>query len=83
MFIRNLIMAIILALFYLSYFKALADFAKKLIPEKQGLLVTVQIIKTIFFGMALNVLLTLLGITSFNFTDIFICISLVILFQSL
>lgn len=81
--IRNFIMAIVLALFFLAYLKALADNAKKLMPEKQGLLITSQIIKHIFYGIVLCVLLTLLGITAFTFSDIFICVSLVILIQTI
>lgn len=81
--ISNFIMAIILALFFLVYLKALADIAKKLTPEKQGLLVTSQIIKHIFYGIVLCVLLTLLGITTFTFSDIFICVCLVILIQTI
>lgn len=74
-------MAIILAVFFLVYLKTLADIAKKLIPDKQGLLVTSQIIKHIFYGTVLCVLLTLLGITTFTFSDIFICVCLIILIQ--
>lgn len=76
-------MAIILAVFFLIYLKTLADIAKKLIPDRQGLLVTSQIIKHIFYGMVLCVLLTLLGITTFTFSDIFICVCLVILIQTI
>ena len=74
-------MAIILALFFLVYLKALADIAKKLLPDRQGLLVTLQLIKHIFYGMVLCVLLTLLGITTFTFSDIFICVCIIILLQ--
>lgn len=83
MLIRNLIMAIILALLYLAYLKGLTIFAKKISPEKQAFLVGTQVIKTIFFGLVLNVLLSLIGLMSFNFADIFISITLIILFQTL
>lgn len=83
MFLRNAIMAIILAIFFLSFLKSLANIAKQLNPEKQGILVTAEIVKVIFFGSVLDVLLTLLGITSFNFTDIFICVCLVIFYRML
>ena len=81
--ISNFIMAIILALFFLIYLKTLAYITKKLIPEKQGILVTSQLIKHIFYGIVLCVLLTLLGITTFTFSDIFICVCLVILIQTI
>lgn len=81
--ISNFIMAIILAVFFLVYLKTLADIAKKLIPDRQGLLVTSQIIKHIFYGIVLCVLFTLLGITNFTFSDIFICVCLVILIQTI
>lgn len=81
--VRNFIMEIILALFFLAYLKTLADIAKKLMPEKQGLLITSQIIKHIFYGIVLCVLLTLLGITTFCFSNIFISVSLVILIQTI
>ena len=79
--LRNFIMAIILALFYLNYFKSVADIAKKLVPDKQGIFTATMIIKHIFYGMVLCVLLTLLGITTFTFGDIFICVSIIVLLQ--
>lgn len=81
--ISNFVMAIILALFYLIYLKTLVEIAQKLSPDKQGILVISQIIKHIFCGIVLCVLLTLLGITTFCFSDIFICVSLVILIQTI
>lgn len=82
MFLRNIAMAIILALFYCCYLGSLANAAKKVTsPEKQGGVIMIQIIKVIFYGVTLNTLLTLLGVTSFCFTDIFISTSLIILLQ--
>lgn len=79
--ISKYIMAIILAQFFLVYLKTLVDIAKKLMPDKQGIFVAAMIIKHIFYGMVLCVLLTLLGITSFCFSDVFICVCIVILSQ--
>lgn len=75
------IMALVMALFYLNYFKSIADISKKLVPDKQGIFTATMIIKHIFYGMVLCVLLTLLGITSFTFGDIFICVSIIVLLQ--
>ena len=81
--ISNFIMAVLISLFYLCYFKTLADAAKTLAPEKQGRLIAIMVIKHIFLGITLNILLVLFGLMHFTFNDIFICVSLIILFQSL
>lgn len=81
--ISNFIMAVLIALFYLCYFKSLADAAKALAPDKQGKLIAIMVLKHIFLGVTLNILLVLLGLMHFTFNDIFICVSLIILFQSL
>lgn len=80
--IRNFIMAVLVALFYLCYFKSIADVVNKINPKHKEFEISVIILKHIFLGITLNILLTLLGLMSFTFGDIFICISLVILFQS-
>ena len=79
--ISKYIMALVMALFYLNYFKSIADISKKLTPDKQGIFTASMVIKHLFYGMVLCVLLTLLGITSFTFGDVFICVSIVILLQ--
>lgn len=79
--ISKYVMALVMAMFYLNYFKSIADITKKLAPEKQAIFPATMIIKHIFYGMVLCVLLTLLGITSFTFGDVFICISIVIFSQ--
>ena len=81
--ILNYVMSIILALFYLSFMKGLAGIGKSLPDNRRFLVITTIVVKYIFFGIVLNVLLTLLGITQFNFADSFICISLVIFSQTL
>lgn len=83
MFLRNIVMAIILALFYLSFMKGLAEIGKTLPDERKAYVLGTIVVKYIFFGIVLNVLLTLLGITEFNFTDGFICTSVVIFLQTL
>lgn len=83
MFLRNLIMAIILALFYLNFMKGLAEIGKSLPDNRRFLVITTIVVKYIFFGIVLNVLLTLLGLTQFNFTDSFICTAIVIFLQTL
>ena len=83
MFLRNLIMAIMLALFYLNFMKGLAEIAKTVPDERKPLVLSTIVAKCIFFGVVLNVLLTLLGITQFNFTDGFICTTIVIFLQTL
>lgn len=79
--ISKYIMALVMAQFYLYYFKSIADITKELSPDKQGIFVVTMIIKHIFYGMVLCTILTLLGITSFTFGDIFICVSIIILLQ--
>jgi hypothetical protein len=74
-------MALVMALFYLNYFKSIATITKELPPDKQAIFTITMIVKHIFYGMVLCVLLTLLGITSFTFGDIFICVSIIILLQ--
>ena len=83
MFLRNIVMAIILALFYLSFMKGLAEIGKTLPDERKAYVLGTIVVKYIFFGIVLNVLLTLLGITEFNFTDGFICTTIVIFIQTL
>lgn len=72
-----------LALFYLNFMKGLAEIGKTLPDERKALVLSTIVIKYIFFGVVLNVLLTLLGITEFNFTDGFICTTIVIFLQTL
>ena len=79
--ISKYIMALVMALFYLNYFKSIADISKKLTPDKQGIFTASMVIKHLFYGMVLCVLLTLLGITSFTFGDVFICVTIVVLIQ--
>lgn len=83
MFLRELIMAIILALFFLSFLYGLSKMAKTLSENRQGIIIATVIVKYIFFGLVLNVLLTLLGLTQFNLSDIFLCICLVIFKETL
>lgn len=83
MFLRELIMAIILALFFLSFLYGLSKMAKTLSENRQGIIMATVIVKYIFFGLVLNVLLTLLGLTQFNLSDIFLCICLVIFKETL
>ena len=83
MLLRNIIMAIILALFYLSFMKGLAKIADTLPDERKAIVLSTIVIKYIFFGIVLNVLLTLLGLTEFCFADCFICTSLLIFLQTL
>lgn len=83
MFLRNLIMAIVLALFYLSFMKCLAEIGKTLPDKRRAIVLSTIVIKYIFFGIVLDVILTLLGITQFNFTDGFICTTIVIFLQTL
>ena len=78
MFLQNLLMAIILALFFLSFLHGLSKISKTISEKRQGIIAATVIVKYIFFGLVLNVLLTLLGLTEFNFSDIFLCICLVI-----
>lgn len=79
----NFIMAIVLALFYLSFLKGLAAIGKSIPDETKVKVLTTIVVKYIFFGIVLNILLTLLGLTTFTFADIFICITLVIFLQTL
>ena len=83
MLLRNIVMAIILALFYLNFMKGLAEIGKTLPDERKAIVLSTIVTKYIFFGIVLNVLLTLLGITQFNFTDGFICTTIVIFLQTL
>ena len=78
MFLRNIIMAIVLALFFLCYLSALAKAGKEVTEDKQGVLILTDLIKKIFLGSVLCTILTLLGLTSFCFGDTFICICIVI-----
>lgn len=78
MFLRNLIMSITLAIFFMCYCKALADVAKKLPTEKQAVFVISDIFKKIFLGATLNILLTLLGFIPFSLSNVFICSVIVI-----
>ena len=78
MFLRNLVMAIILALFFMCYLKALAEAAKEVNPNKQATLVISDIIKKVFLGSTLNVLLSLTGVLTFTPSNIFICTTMII-----
>lgn len=86
MFIRNLIMAIILALFYLRFFKGIAAHSKnleKLNPIAARLFPLIYIFLVSFNGLVLNVLLTLAHLTTFTFSDIFLCITVSAFYESL
>ena len=75
---KNFIMAIILALFYLKFLKGVAKATKdleKTNPTAALLFPLIYVIMVAFNGLVLNVLLTLLHITSFTFSDIFLCIT--------
>lgn len=75
---KNFIMAIILALFYLKFFKGVAKATKdleKINPKAALLFPLIYNILVAFNGLVLNVLLTLLHITSFTCSDIFLCIT--------
>jgi hypothetical protein len=78
MLFKNLIMAIVLALFYLKFFKGIAKVTKdleKTNPTAALIFPLIYVIMVAFNGLVLNVLLTLLHITSFTFSDIFLCIT--------
>lgn len=78
MLFKNIIMAIVLALFYLKFFKGIAKASKNLEktnPKAALLYPLIYVILVAFNGIVLNVLLTLLHITSFTFSDIFLCMT--------
>ena len=78
MLFRNIIMAIVLALFYLKFFKGVAKVTKdleKTNPIAATLFSLIYVSMVAFNGLVLNVLLTLLHITSFACSDIFLCIT--------
>lgn len=78
MLFKNIIMAIILALFYLRFFKGIAKVSKDLEksnPKASAIFPLIYIITVSFNGLVLNVLLNLAHIASFTFGDIFLCIT--------
>lgn len=83
MFLRNFVMAIILALLYLVFFYTLSTAAKTILKDsyKYKLFLAMEIIKTVFWGLCLCTLLTLLHLTNFTLSDIFLCISFIILYR--
>lgn len=86
MLFKNMIMAIVLALFYLKFFKSIAKVTKdleKTDPIAATLFPFIYIAMVAFNGIVLNVLLTLLHITSFTFSDIFLCITVSAFIESL
>lgn len=81
MLFKNFIMAIILALFYLCVAKRVATIAaekKKEKPLSGAIFPIVYICVAAFYGTVLCVILTLFHITSFTFSDVFLCITAVI-----
>lgn len=75
---KNFIMAIVLALFYLKFLKGIAKASKNLEktnPTAALIYPLIYIVLIAFNGLVLNVLLTLLHITSFTCSDIFLCIT--------
>lgn len=86
MFLRNLIMAIVLALFYLKVFKNIALTVRKLEKENELMAQTYPIVYIsllIFYGLVLNVLLTVAHVTEFKFGDIFLCITAVAFYEEM
>ena len=83
MFLRNLVMAIILALLYLVFFYTLSTAAKTILKDsyKYKLFIAMEITKTVFWGLCLCTILTLFHLTNFTFSDIFLCISFIILYR--
>lgn len=86
MLFRNIIMAIILALFYLRFFKSIAKLSKNLEktdPIAALIFPSIYVILVAFNGLVLDVLLTLFHITSFTFSDIFLCITAMAFIETL
>lgn len=80
MLFKNIIMAIILALFYLCVAKHIASKTAELKEKKPLTAVTFPIAYiciAAFYGTVLCVILTLFHLTSFTFSDIFLCITAV------
>lgn len=78
MLFKNIIMAIVLALFYLKFFKSIAKYSKgleKTDPIAAMLFPIIYITMVALNGLVLNVILTLLHFTEFKFGDIFLCIT--------
>lgn len=81
MLFRNIIMAIVLALFYLCVAKHIASKTaelKKKNPLSGAIFPIVYICVAAFYGTVLCVILTLFHLTSFTFSDIFLCTTAVI-----
>lgn len=81
MLFRNIIMAIVLALFYLCVAKRIATVAaekKKVNPLSAAIFPIVYICVAAFYGTVLCVILTLFHLTSFTFSDVFLCTTAVI-----
>lgn len=81
MLFRNIIMAIVLALFYLCVAKRVATVAaekKKVNPLAAAMFPFVYICVTAFYGTVLCVILTLFHLTSFTFSDVFLCTTAVV-----
>ena len=86
MLFKNIIMAIVLALFYLCVAKRIASKTaelKKKNPLSAAIFPIVYICVTVFYGTVLCVFLTLFHITSFTFSDIFLCTTAVIFHSQL
>lgn len=86
MLFRNIIMAIVLALFYLKFFKGIAKASKNLEktnPLAAVIFPSIYVILVSFNGLVLDVLLTLFHITSFTFSDIFLCITAMAFIETL
>lgn len=78
---KNFIMAIVLALFYLCVAKRVASIAaekKKVNPLSGAIFPIVYICVAAFYGTALCVILTLFHLTSFTFSDVFLCTTAVV-----
>ena len=81
MLFKNIIMAIVLALFYLCVAKHIATVAtekKKEKPLSAAIFPIVYICVAAFYGTVLCVILTLFHLTSFTFSDVFLCVTAVI-----
>lgn len=79
--LEGLVDTIVLALFYLCVAKRVASIAaekKKVNPLSGAIFPIVYICIAAFYGTVLCVILTLFHLTSFTFSDIFLCITAVI-----
>lgn len=86
MLFKNIIMAIVLALFYLSVAKRVATIAaekKKVNHLSAAIFPIVFICVAAFYGTVLCVILTLFHLTNFTFSDVFLCTTAVIFHEQL